>query len=73
MSAPRRPKLPPLVRYQLDCFSPPLRSVLLTRAYASLSHARKYGKEHPWGWATIRRLSDGKIVWRNKAAKEAGL
>ena len=72
--ARRKPSLPPLVRYQLDMYDH-LGWVQDAEAFKSLKDARNE-------WAAlgpdakeiivIRRLSDGRIVWRNRAAKEVG-
>lgn len=81
MSAPRpRHKLPPLVRYQVDLFhpEPSVGDVVEMHPahYFSIKAAREdwcsedYGPGHA---IIIRRLSDGRICWRNKAAEEAGL
>ena len=78
--ARRKPSLPPLVRYQVDIYLVDLRNDggawgTCPGNYFSIKEARQdwQSRDYPWGsMIIIRRLSDGRIVFRNKAAKEAG-
>ena len=76
MSA-RRPKLPPLVRYQVDLYDPATGLWMMQECcYWKLRSARADWRDEDYETGTllaIRRLSDGAIVWCNKAAREAGL
>ena len=72
--ARRKPSLPPLVRYQVNMFRPNTEwndwDSFSSHASA-ISLAKGYSDDACV--CIVRRLSDGRIVWRNKAAKEAGL
>lgn len=84
MSArPRQPKLPPLFRFQVDYYIlkekywTVFASVYETKAEAidGLT-SRDFGEKSSVRGTKaiiIRRLRDGKIVYRNKAARAAGI
>lgn len=45
-----------------------------TPTYRTKAAAIRESRAYPKYWAVVvRRLSDGAIVWRNRAAREAGL
>lgn len=72
----RRPKLPPLndvLTHQVDWYCPNF-SMFCADAYYDEDAAKSAVSSHDQRVPIlIRRLRDGKIVYRNKAAREAGL
>lgn len=75
-SRPRRPKLPPLIvhQFQLDQVVNQIDGdYWWTWGHAvSIGAARRMARG-TLNAAVIRRLRDGKIVYRNKAARAAGI
>lgn len=72
----KKPKLPPLQRYQMDVLTPGNAWEQSPPSFFSVRAAQEYSRVQNYPAGTllvIRVFVNGKVAWRNEEAKKAGL